>query len=217
MKIDMPRRRVKFVNGGFYHVYNRGLQKQIIFKGKRDYSRFLETVFYYQIENPKPKFSTYHISKLFPIDDTKKIVEILCYCLMPNHFHLLLQQRRDNGVSEFMRRFTHSYVNYRNVKYGLQGPVFQGVFKTVPIETDEQLLHVSRYIHLNPTVASLIEDPELYQWSSCKSYITNNDLPINTEEILGLFNSTSDYRRFINDQKDYATTLEILKHSTIDD
>ena len=171
MKIDMPRRRVKFVNGGFYHVYNRGLQKQIIFKGKRDYSRFLETVFYYQIENPKPKFSTYHISKLFPIDDTKKIVEILCYCLMPNHFHLLLQQRRDNGVSEFMRRFTHSYVNYRNVKYSLQGPVFQGVFKTVPIETDEQLLHVSRYIHLNPAVASLIEDPELYQWSSCKSYM----------------------------------------------
>ncbi|OGE66824.1 hypothetical protein A3H85_01720 [Candidatus Daviesbacteria bacterium RIFCSPLOWO2_02_FULL_40_8] len=212
----MPYRLTKFTKSGLYHIYNRRLQKQPIFTDRKDYSHFLQTFFYYQIENPKPKFSTYRISKLFKIDPSKKIVDIICYCLMPNHFHLLVTQLRDGGVSEFMRRFIHSYTKYRNIKYNLQGPIFQGIFKAVEIETDEQLLHLSRYIHLNPVVSCLINNPDLYPWSSYNSYFIEGGPFINKGKILEHFKSLDSYRDFVLNQKEYGKTLEILKHITLD-
>lgn len=214
----MPYRTTPFVNQEFYHLYNRGLEKQLIFTNHRDYSRFIQTLFYYAIQNPKPKLSLYRQSKTFPININKKIVDIVCYCLMPNHFHLLVRQQQNNGISEFMRRFIHSYTKYRNVKYKRQGPVFQGVFKAVRVKTDEQLLHLSRYIHLNPLVSLLIKDLKLYPWSSYHSYINSNaNEPLIKDNILSFFKSASDYKKFIIDQADYGTTLEILKHLIIDD
>ncbi len=213
----MPYRIIPFVTGDFYHLYNRGLEKQAIFVNTRDYSRFVKTFFYYQIQNPKPKFSKYSVSKVFSIDPNKKIVDIICYCLMPNHFHLLVKQLQDGGISEFMRKFIHSYTKYRNVKHKRQGPVFQGVFKSVRVESDEQLLHLSRYIHLNPYVSNLIQDLKLYSWSSYNTYIDPvENQPLAKHEVLNFFKSTEDYQKFVLDQADYGTTLEILKHTSID-
>ncbi|OGE32306.1 hypothetical protein A3D83_02675 [Candidatus Daviesbacteria bacterium RIFCSPHIGHO2_02_FULL_41_10] len=213
----MPYRTIPLVSGEFYHIYNRGLEKQDIFINQRNYLQFIKTLFYYQIQDPKPKFSTYRQSKTFPIDSSKKIVEIICYCLMPNHFHLLIKQVQDGGVSEFMRRFIHSYTKYRNVKYNRQGPVFQGIFKAVRIETDEQLVHVSRYIHLNPLVSLLVKDLKLYPWSSYLEYIGMRDNPaVKKDEILSFFKSPKDYEKFILDQADYGTRLELIKHTMID-
>lgn len=213
----MPARVIPFVNGEFYHLYNRGLEKQNIFENQRDYSRFLKTLFYYQIQNPKPKFSTYRQSKTFPIDTSKKILEILCFCLMPNHFHLLVKQIKDGGVTEFMRRFIHSYTKYRNVKYQRQGPVFQGIFKAVRVESDEQLIHLSRYIHLNPLVSFLTKDLKSYPWSSYSAYdgLSNDEL-MAKKEILGFFKSPEEYQKFVLDQADYGKTLELIKHTAID-
>ena len=213
----MPYRVIPFVTGDFYHLYNRGLEKQAIFVNTRDYSRFIKTFFYYQIQNPKPKFSKYSVSKVFPIDPNKKIVDIICYCLMPNHFHLLVRQLQDGGISEFMRKFIHSYTKYRNIKHKRQGPVFQGVFKSVRVESDEQLLHLSRYIHLNPYVSNLIKDLKLYSWSSYNTYIDPvENQPLAKHEVLNFFKSTYYYQKFVLDQADYGTTLEILKHTSID-
>jgi len=214
----MPYRTVPFVNNEFYHLYNRGLEKSNIFNTARDYSRFLEALFYYQISNPKPKFSLYRQSKIFPIDPSKKIVEIVCYCLMPNHFHLLVKQSKDGGISEFMRRFIHSYTKYRNVKYNMQRPTFQGIFKAVRVETDEQLIHLSRYIHLNPLVSLLVKDLRLYPWSSYPAYIGQaSEDRLAKAEILNFFKSPEDYQKFVLDQADYGTTLELLKHRIIDE
>lgn len=213
----MPYRIIPFVNGEYYHIYNRGLEKQNIFTNSRDHSQFIKTLFYYQIQNPKPKFSLYRQSKTYPIDPSKKIVDVICYCLMPNHFHLLIKQLQEGGISEFMRRFIHSYTSYRNVKHKRQGPVFQGVFKAVMMETDEQLIHVSRYIHLNPLVSLLVKDLNLFAWSSYKSYIGLDDNPaIAKQEMLGFFKDPQEYKKFVLDQADYGTTLELLKHGTID-
>ena len=110
----MPYRITPFVNDEFYHIYNRGLEKRDIFEGTRDYSHFTQTMFYYQIQNPKPKFSTYRRSKIFPVDPSKKIVDIVSYCLMPNHFHILVKQIKDGGVQEFIRKFILSYIKYGN-------------------------------------------------------------------------------------------------------
>ena len=116
-----------------------------------------------------------------------------------------------------MRRFIHSYTKYRNVKYNRQGPVFQGIFKAVRIETDEQLVHVSRYIHLNPLVSLLVKDLKLYPWSSYLEYIGMRDNPaVKKDEILSFFKSPKDYEKFILDQADYGTRLELIKHTMID-
>lgn len=213
----MPYRIIPFINGEFYHIYNRGLEKQDILTNQRDHSQFIKTIFYYQIQDPKPKFSSYRQSKTFPIDSSKKIVDIICYCLIPNHFHLLIKQLQDGGISEFMRRFTHSYTKYRNVRHNRQGPVFQGIFKAVHIESEEQLIHISRYIHLNPLVSLLTRDLKLYPWSSYLEYIGMRDNPaVKKEEILQLFKSPKDYEKFVLDQADYGAKLELIKHAAID-
>ncbi len=213
----MPYRTTPFITGQYYHLYNRGLSKQNIFRTTRDYSHFIQTFFYYQIQNPKPKFSLYRKSSLFKIDPSKKIVDIICYCLMPNHFHLLVKQVQENGISEFMRKFSHSYTKYWNIKNNHQGPLLQAMFKAVLVETDEQLLHLSRYIHLNPLVSSVIQDLNMYPWSSYLSYLDpDNTQHIAKNEILEFFNSAKDYEKFVLNQADYGTTLEMLKHSTID-
>ncbi len=214
----MPFRGVTFLNGYFYHLYNRGLEKQVTFVKPRDYAHFIQTLFYYQIQNPKPKFSTYRKSKIFPVDTSKKIVDIVCYCLMPNHFHLLVKQTQEGGITEFMRKFIHSYTKYRNVKYHRQGPVFQGVFKAVMVEADEQLIHLSRYIHLNPLVSSFVKDLRSYPWSSYSTYIgLDNDQRISKENIMQFFSSEKDYEKFVLEQADYGKTLELLKHISIDE
>lgn len=213
----MPYRTTPLITGEYYHIYNRGLKKQNIFNFIRDYQRFTKTIFYYQIQNPKPKFSLYNHSDLFKIDPTKKIVDILCYSFMPNHFHLVLKQLQDNGISEFMRKFAHSYTKYWNIKHNSQGPLFQGIFKAVLIKSDVQLLHLSRYIHLNPLVSSITEDLKTYAWSSYPVYLgLEYNLMIQKEDILKFFPSSKDYEKFVLDHADYGITLELLKHATID-
>ncbi|MFH0937216.1 MAG: transposase [Candidatus Daviesbacteria bacterium] len=211
----MPYRTTPLITGEYYHIYNRGINKQKIFITSRDYQRFTQTFLYYQIQNPKPKFSR-RGSSLFKIDPSKKIVDIICYCLMPDHFHLLVKQVQDNGISEFMRKFTHSYTKYWNVKNKAQGPILQAMFKAVLVESDEQLLHLSRYIHLNPLVSSIVEDLNLYFWSSYNSYIGLDNQAVEKEEILKFFKTLKDYEQFVLDQADYGTSLELLKHSTLD-
>lgn len=211
----MPYRTVPFVTGYYYHLYNRGLSKKAIFSTPRTYQRFINTFSYYQIQNPKPKFSLYYPSSLYKIDPTKKIVEILCYCLMPNHFHLLVKQVQDNGISEFIRKFIHSYTKYWNTKCENQGPLMSAMCKAVLVESDEQLLHLSRYIHLNPLVSGLVKDLRDYPWSSYSAFTKNcSPSTVSQDKILQFFKSTQDYENFISDQADYGRTLEILKHAS---
>lgn len=214
----MPYRLTPFVNEEFYHIYNRGINKQTCFSNKRDYQRFLKTMFYYQIANPKPKFSAYKETNLFPIDLNNKIVEIVAYCIMPNHFHILIRQLKDGGISEFMRKFIHSYTKYCNTKHKFQGPIFKAIFKAVHVETDEQLIHLSRYIHLNPLVSLLTNNLNLYLWSSYSFYIgLSNDYPVRKEYILNFFNSVEGYQKFVLDQAEYGATLELLKDLAFED
>ena len=149
----MPSRTFPFVKGQYYHIYNRGVEKRTIFKNRFDHRRFIKTVLYYQLEGPKPKFSNFFNYQLFKPDFDKKIVDIVCYCLMPNHFHFLLKQLRDGGITEFVSKITNSYTKYFNTKDKRIGPLFQGEFKSVLVESDEHLMHISRYIHLNPLVS----------------------------------------------------------------
>ncbi len=143
------------------------------------------------------------------------MVRILSYCLMPNHFHLLLEQLSDQGVKKYLSNFSNSYTRYFNTKHKRIGALFQGIFKAVRIEDDEQLIHVSRYIHLNPATSCLVTEKNLdtYSWSSLPEFIDRKNGELcDTRPILDFFPSKKAYRNFIYNQIDYAKNLEQIKH-----
>lgn len=213
----MPARITPLVNEHIYHVYNRGVEKRRVFEDRRCYKRLLQAIRYYQLTGPKPKFSHSFNNRLYKPNPDKKIVDILCYCLMPNHFHLLIKQLTEGGISEFISKLINSYTKFYNLKYKRVGPLFQGQFKAVLIESDEQLIHVSRYIHLNPIASFLVKDLNQYEWSSYKEY-THNILGIcSKKEITGLFKDNTSYQKFCLDQVSYAQNLERIKHQLIED
>lgn len=213
----MPYRIIPFVNGQYYHIYNRGSEKRSIFENQRDYQRFLKTLKYYQIEGPKPRFSCFPNPLCDKLDETKKIVEIIAYCLMPNHFHLLIRQNKENGITEFMSKLLNSYTKYYNTKHNRVGALLQGMFKAVLIESNEQLIHVSRYIHLNPIVSYLVKNLDQYNWSSYQEYIKNNCKSFCSKNIiLDQFKNPESYKEFVLDQVGYGLELELIKHQLVD-
>ena len=213
----MPYRLNPFVTDNYYHVFNRGVEKRIIFTSNRDYQRFLQTLYYYQFSGPKPSFSTHKRFRKKDFSNNPKIVEIICYCLMPNHFHLLIKQVNEKGVEEYMRKVLNSYTKYFNTKHKRVGPLFQGQFKSVSIDTDEQLLHLSRYIHLNPYVAGLTKDLTSFVNSSYLDFIGLRENSLCSPQfILDFFKSKQDYQSFVNDHSSYALELERIKHLLID-
>jgi len=230
----MPGRILPLVNNEVYHIFNRGSDKRDIFLQPRDYRRFVETFYYYQFEGPKPKFSALNKSSTFFLRGFKKVldkkgfhnfnptlhsklIEIFSYCLMPNHFHFLVKQLKANGISIFMSQTTNSYTKYFNTKFKRVGSLLQGTFKSVRVGTDEQLIHVSRYIHINPVVSGLVSKPQDYQWSSYLEYAYGAKGYCSTDLILGLFASRKEYRDFTEGQIDYGKRLELIKHQIIDD
>src|SRR3989344_3557460 len=214
----MPYRKTSFVNDHFYHIFNRGVEKRKIFSAHNDYQRFIETLCYYQFTGPKPRFSTNKKFKGDIFKNNPKMVDIICYCFMPNHFHLLVRQKTSGGIQEFIGNALNSYTKYFNTKYKRVGPLFQGVFKDAQIETDEQLLHTSRYIHLNPYVSSLTDDLTTFPYSSYNHFVDNHPDDISVKEpILDFFKNPQEYKAFVHDQKDYAKSLDEIKHLLLEE
>lgn len=214
----MPYRSTPFVNGHFYHVFNRGVEKRKIFLEKMDHQRLIDTLYYYQFSGPKPRFSYRKRFQRNEFNKNPKIVEIVCYCLMPNHFHLLLRQVKDKGIQEFIRKVANSYTKYFNTKYKRVGPLLQGPFKAVLIETEEQLLHLSRYIHLNPYVSGLTKDWQNFPYSSFQEFSGTSSLPLcSTNYILSSFKDKRNYEKFISDSQEYALELEKIKNLLLDE
>ncbi len=225
----MPLRNIPLVEGEIYHLFNRGVEHRPIFSDTRDYRRFTQTVEFYRFLLPPVRLSLFlemsgeKRSEFWKQleRDKKKQVEIFCYCLMPNHFHLVVRQLEEGGISNFLRLVQNSYVKYFNLKYKRVGPLLQGQFKAIRIETDEQLLHVSRYIHLNPYSSFLVKSLEAlkkYPWSSLPDYLEGKSKQfLNKEFILGFFSTLGDYQKFVFDQADYQRELDRIKHLTFED
>lgn len=223
----MALRKTILATGQIYHIYNRGVEKRPIFLNKKGYNRLIDLTNYYQFANCPVKFSQFKalsrdakkdlLDKLASQSD--KLVEILAFCLMPNHIHFLCKQLKNNGISKFMSKICSGYSHYFNILHQRVGPLFQGNFKAVRIETDEQLVHTSRYIHLNPVSSYLIEFNHLesYDFSSYPEYTGKKAGFCNIEEILAYFKTIQDYKNFVGDQVDYARELENIKHLILDD
>jgi len=224
----MAYRQCVFVNGEIYHAFNRSIESRSIFTSKKECLRALQTLNFYRFSNLPFQLGRALLlekkeKKRF-FDELeakgKKLVEIICFSLMPNHFHLLLRQKINKGISTFMNNFSNSYVRYFNIRNERHGPLFQGPFKARRVENDEQLMHISRYIHLNPVASCVIKESELdnYPWSSFPEYLGEKSLKTvcDKEIVLGLFKSKEDYRKFVHNQIDYAKRLEKIKHLKIE-
>lgn len=205
---------VVFATNEYYHVFNRGVEKRIIFENQRDCKRFIQTLDYYRFDQPPTRFSFRNrpvaLQKLKKIQG-RSLVEIICYCLMPNHFHLLVKQTKEAGISTFLSKASNSYTKYFNTKYKRVGPLFQGTFKAVRIEDEEQLLHVSRYIHLNPLIDFIVRDLRHFPFSSYPEFLGLKNGFCKKDYILDHFNSPSSYEKFVLDQKDYARSIKQME------
>jgi putative transposase len=158
-------RKIPLVNGEIYHIYTKSIAKLKIFKKESEYKRMEESFSYYRSGNPPLRFSVFlqiknkkgflekHLSK------NCLLIEIIAYCIMPTHIHLIVKQCKDDGISMFMQNILNSHSHYFNLKNKRKGPLWQTRFENKLVKNEEQLLHLSRYIHLNPVTAKLIDKP----------------------------------------------------------
>lgn len=184
----------------YYHVYNRGAGRQAIFPDDADKEMFLSL-----LARHLDSADTTTRSDKIPYE--KYAVELLAYCLMDNHFHLLLYQERDiAAVTKLLRSISTSYTMYFNKRYSRSGHLFQSVFKASRIDNEPYLAHISRYIHLNP------EKFESYKWSSLGAYLDTTTLPwLHPERILA--QSPERYEAFLHD---YRSRRDIMKNFEVE-
>lgn len=223
----MADRKFPIATGQFYHVFNRGVAKQPIFLTKKNYEQAHLTLSYYRFRNPPLRLSRFkelsqhERNKIFSSLEQSNdlLVKIVSFVLMPNHFHFLLQQAVDGGIGNFIAQFSNSYTKYFNTKEQRTGHLLQGVYKAVLVEKDEQLIHLSRYIHLNPVVSFVIKEDQLlsYPWSSLPTFLNGGSNSVWVEPVLSQFSSTEDYKKFVSDQLDYGKKLEVIKHLLLDE
>jgi len=211
-------RKDPLVTGYFYHICTKSIAGYQIFRSDKDYVRMLSMMEYYSYSNPPMKFSVYQRLRdktqsevATRMKSSDRLVEILAYCVMPTHLHLLLHQLKDDGISIYMKNLLNSYTRYFNTKNRRRGPLWQGRFRSVLVGDGDQLLHLTRYIHLNPTSDDLVDRPEDWPYSSYKEYIsdTKNGL-CEFSEFLSVPSET--YREFVEARKDYQSSLSRIKH-----
>lgn len=222
----MPVRKVPLITGEYYHIFNRGINHCQTFTSMnnfRDYARATQTLQYYRSITNKLKYSYFLVRHkneqhdiLSKLAKSPQRITIIAYCLMPNHFHMLLRQEEDGGISQYLADFQNSYTKYFNAKHKRSGALFDRQFKAVFIESENQLLHLTRYIHLNPYSSNLVTKDQItmYPYSSLGEYVSGNYVVSNPNRVIDI--NPCQYESFVLDNADYQQQLERLKHVGID-
>lgn len=209
----------QYLENGFYHIYNRGVEKRKIFLDSQDHSVFLSYLKDYL--NPKDELSLKSVlfstgstfrekARAFNLLSLKNFfgeIELVAYVLMPNHFHLLIKQTKEDGIDRFISSLGTRYSMYFNKKYHRVGKLFQGVYKAVLVDTGEQLMHLSRYIHLNSGKSKMLP-------SSLPEFLgERNTAWIHPDHVLEYFtrnNTNNSYRNFVESYGDIVPIANLL-------
>lgn len=216
----MPAKNVikDYQENAYYHVYNRGVDKGLIFQNDNDYKTFLSYLkFYLTPQGESLKGAPSRQLKNY-VDE----IELLCYCLMPNHFHLLIKQHSLHGMDHFLRSISTKYARYFNTHYKRVGHLFQGSYKAVRIENEYQFIYISKYIHRNTLSLSPYKDNprrlQEYPYSSYGNYLRRfQQTWVRPNEILTYFSqkfSELSYEAFV--EQGYAEDIDPIKHQVID-
>jgi putative transposase len=210
----------KFVTGGIFHVFNKSIANFGIFKDIENGQRFIRTLDYYNDETINQSFSKtlkekkYHPHNLL-YSKINQYIKFIAYCIMPDHYHLLIKILNDDIFSKYINDVENSYTRHFNLKFKRKGPLWQSDFKAVRIRNNEQLLHVDRYIHLNPTTSYLVDKPEDWLLSSCKEYFENKDLLKKYLTEISI-QDRFQYKKFLYNQIDYQRNLKHIKNFLLD-
>lgn len=221
----MPaKNRVKFfAEDSFYHAYNRGVEKRNIFLDDSDYAVFLHLLKIYLSPANTPQLTRSNLVRPRPIQDVADEIKLIAFCLMPNHFHLLLKQRSREGMTRLVRKVSTTYAMYFNERYKRVGSLFQGTYRAVLVNSENYLLHLSRYIHLN-SLELTGSNPVSYPYSSYPYYLGKKHAAwVDPKPILSYFHAAaknkalegvSSYQDFVEAyQEDPA---EVLGSLTLD-
>lgn len=222
----MPGRKEVFINGGYYHIFNKTIDNKKIFTDDQNKQLFLDIARFYRSGGVNISFSKYlRLPNELQYLWNKKIISkkyfrviVLAYSLMPNHFHFLLKQISDHGVQSFMADLANSFTRFLNIKFERKGPLFLPRFHSAVIKSHEQLIHTSRYIHTNHYSSGLVKtigDIDAYNWCSYPDYVKRRKPYVtDTDFLLGLFNNDKKkYRKFVESNAEYQKTLELIKHA----
>ena len=206
----------KFCQGEIYHVFNKSIANYGIFSKIDNGQQFINRLFYYNSSLELEAFSKFLEKNddftcenlLLPTECS--YIKFLAFNIMPDHYHLLIKIFKDNILSKYMSDSENSFSKFFNTKYERKGPLWQSSFKAVKVKNNEQLLHVSRYIHLNPTTNNLVNKPEDWELSSYRDFINNpkilkeiiTEISIKDPEI---------YRKFVENRIDYQKKLRMIK------
>lgn len=218
----------------FYHTLNRGVEKRNIFLDKQDHLRFIHSL--YELNNEDRVETTFQSFKNDPnLTDTSRrkkrkiLVDIHAFCLMPNHYHLLLSPRIKNGIPKFMAKINIGYAKYFNQKYEREGVLFQGRYKKILVTDNTHFLHLPFYIHLNPLDLSYpewrenkisnpkkaLESLKSYRWSSHLDYLGIKNFPsvLNMKHLTEVFESNKDYQKLV---ENYLKDIQINEEVTLE-
>lgn len=210
-----------------YHVFNRSVERRPVFTSKREYQHMKDLIRFYRFAHLPMRYSQY---SSLSVDVQKNVIDRLeqkgdmevslyAFSLMPNHFHFTLKQMKDNGVTTFLSNISNSFAKYFNIRHKRTGSLWQHPFKAVHIETDEQLLHVIRYTHINPVVGLIIKEEELdtYPWTSLPEYLLEHSESIcDTHFVKSQFHTINSLRSFTHDQVGYKHQFAKIEHLAID-
>jgi len=205
---------LRIAPGEHYHIFNRAVNKQAIFHNLDDYVRFLFLIIYMQspvkilhIGRAVKEFAKYCTGQSSALTSgyeeeiiKKRLVELVTFCIMPNHFHLIVKELEEGGIAAYMQRVLTAYSKYYNTKYAKSGHVFQGPYRAVHIKDDRQLLYLSAYIHRNPReISKWLNKEDKYPWSSYQDIISENrwDKLLLPDVLMGEFKNRKKYDEFV--------------------
>lgn len=241
MRVYGYMKKPQFTADGFYHIYNRGVEKRKVFMDKDDYFRFVHDLFEFNDKASANNLYYYRLPflKSYEVRPHKiwrgkreVLVEIIAYCLMPNHFHLFLREKVDGGIVAFMQKLGTGYTMYFNQKYRRVGGLFQGTFRAALVEQQAHFLYLPHYIHLNPLdltsyswrhkgiagAKQALKFLESYRWSSYPDHIGKKNFPsvISRNLFKKLFGTPREYRQSLREWIG-AMDLNDLAQITLED
>jgi len=213
-------RKMRFKSPGIFHIFNKSIANFGIFKTANNAQRFVEILDYYNLPTIKKRFSVAKEKGLYKyqnllIPREENRIKFISYTIMPDHYHLLIKILVDDILSKYINDVENSFTRFFNSKFKRKGPLWQSSFKAVRIRSNEQVLHVSRYIHLNPTTAGLVEKPEDWFFSSYNNLISDKKF---LGEIIGeiSISNPNSYKKFVENNQDYQKKLKRIKKLIFD-
>ncbi len=211
--------------GEVYHIFSRSIANFEILNNASEFERMLELLNYYNypldtrfshfLEMQWVQQMGFYKSLDTISKDKDQLVQVIAYCLMPTHIHLILKQLKENGISDYMRKVLDGYTKYFNAIHKRKGPLWESKFQNVLVDNDDQLIHLTRYLHLNPVTARLVEKPEDWIFSSYREYLgSSNNSFCQFDDLLDI--KPHAYRKFVNDQVSYQRELAKIKRLIVD-